>query len=686
MHLADTFHPSLNRLTQHESGLVFSAMLKFLDNPQHPSLSVHQLDRVSDPNFRSLRASSDIRIIFHLLDGRALFCYAGHHDDAYDWAARRRISTHPRTGAVVIRETIEKEIFINTGGTNNTQPALFAHISDDILLRCGLTDDQLPLARAARDDDAFLLLCETLPSETAERLLDLYSGILPTDESAETASDPFDHPDTLRRFMSVTSREELEAAFAEHWEAWTVFLHPEQRRLVSRRYAGPARVSGSAGTGKTVVALHRALRMALDNPDERILLTTISDALATALANKLNTLTATHPRAREQIEVVALDTLAARIEAQQRMPPALTEQLGFVEQTAAHIVPHRSRYTATFVAAEWHQVVDAWQITSHAQYLDFKRNGRLRRLSPVQRGEVWSLLEQISARVSAAGIRTTAQRYGAISAQLRERPARYAAVIVDEAQDVTPYHLQFLAALMHDRLGGLFFAGDTGQQIFQMPFSWSAAGVNIRGRASLLKVNYRTSHQIRRLADSLLADEIMDVDGNPESRRATHSVFSGPPPVVHVAGTVIAEAEYVGAWVRQRIQHGIAAKEIAIIVRSAAMYERAKAALEYAGVTAAVLDARLVVPPQAVAVVTMHLAKGLEFRSVVVMACDDDVIPDISRFESDDPAELNAVNDSERQLLYVAMTRARDELLLTAARRASEFLVDLEAIAARGKW
>ena len=154
---------------------------------------------------------------------------------------------------------------------------------------------------------------------------------------------------------------------------------------------------------------------------------------------------------------------------------------------------------------------------------------------------------------------------------------------------------------------------------------------------------------------------------------------------MHVAATVIAEAEYVGAWIATRHAHGIPSHEIALIVRSSAQIERARAAAQVANVAFVVLDERLAVKTGHVSILTMHLAKGLEFRSVAVMACDEGILPDNSRFFSDDPAELKAINDSERQLLYVAMTRARDELVLSAAGTSSEYLVDLEEMATRGK-
>jgi hypothetical protein len=689
MILAHTFHPSLTRLTNSERSAVSQALIQYLADPSHPSLQVHQIDLVRDPFFRSFRASRDLRVIVHLLNGQSLICYTGHHDDAYEWARRRQIVSHPVSGSisiVVIPEVVQPltpQVY-----RPNPQPTtpLFGHVTDDILLRCGLTPEQLPFVRAVSDEDQLLVLCESLSAEVSELLLNLYSGILPPlPVVTPEPTDSFTHPDTLRRFMTVNSREELEAAMSDSWESWTVFLHPNQRALVNRTFNGPARVAGSAGTGKTVVALHRAVHMARQSPGERVLLTTISDPLARALEQKLTVLLASTPHVREQIEVLSIDAvvkqLARRIGVPAALPldPLLLEKLMLVEQRN---VP---RFNLEFLLGEWHSVVDAWHIRDWEGYRTFKRLGRMRRLNEAARRDIWQVMEHIIVAIGTNGGRTSAMLFSEVTRQIAMQPARYAAVIVDECQDLTPYHLRFLAALMTDRLGGLFFSGDTGQQIFQTPFSWRSVGVDIRGRSSLLKINYRTSHQIRRLADTLLDDEIADVDGNPEARGGTHSVFSGPKPEFIQAPTIIAEAQAVAEWIRQRIGSGIPAHEICIIVRSQAQLARAQAAAQESGAAYASLDDNLAVQPGKIPLLTMHMAKGLEFRSVVIMACDADVIPDMSRFVSEDANEIQALNASERQLLYVAMTRARDELVVSSAGLQSEYIVDLDTVAARNR-
>jgi len=250
---------------------------------------------------------------------------------------------------------------------------------------------------------------------------------------------------------------------------------------------------------------------------------------------------------------------------------------------------------------------------------------------------------------------------------------------VDEAQDLSIAHLRFFAALGAGRPNTLFFAGDLGQRIFQQPFSWKALGVDIRGRSRTLRVNYRTSHQIRMQADRLLGPEVSDVDGNIDDRRGTVSVFNGPPPLVQVHKSEQDEMKAVRDWLSEHATAGVAPHEFGVFVRSEAQLARARAAVEQAGIPFKVLDEHVETTSGYASISTMHLAKGLEFRAVAVMACDDEVIPLQERIQTvGDDSDLQEVYDTERHLLYVACTRARDYLLVSAVEPGSEFLDDLK--------
>ncbi len=653
-------------------------------NYTNPSHSFHKLDHAKDKHFWSVRVSGDLRLIVHRADDSLLLCYAGHHDDAYRWAERRRIEQHPITGAaqlVEIRETVREVEVLRPKPAASAEPVLlFASRSDEELLRYGVPADWLEAVKSATEDGLFDL-AEHLPAEAAEALLELATGSTPQVRVAATeTADPFEHPDAQRRFRLMSSSEELERALDSPWEKWMVFLHPAQRELVEKRFSGPARVAGSAGTGKTIVALHRAVYLVRQHPEARVLLTTFSEPLAAALRQRLRKLIAGEPKLAERLDVQAMESIGHRIGKALLGTVQIAERV-HVEALLAQAVEQTggTRFSTSFLWEEWTSVVDAWQLQSWDDYRDVRRLGRKTRLAETQRKALWAIFEHVLTTLQQEGRITQAGVLSQVADKLRAgaRPP-YDFAVVDEAQDISIPELRFLAALGGGRPDSLFFAGDLGQRIFQQPFSWSALGVEIRGRSSILRINYRTSHQIRRQADRLLAPELSDVDGNPEDRRGTISAFEGTPPVVQVCASIDAEIEFVSQWIQARQAEHLQPQEIAVFVRSEAELPRARAAVERAGLSALALDERLESRSGSCPIATMHLAKGLEFRAVVVMACDDEVLPSQERIESvTDAADLEDTYQTERHLLYVACTRARDHLLVSGVAPGSEFVDDL---------
>ncbi len=581
----------------------------------------------------------------------------------------------------------------------------------DDLLGCGVPLEWLDEVRKTAED-GLLDLCQHLPAEAAEALLDLATGSVPAklrrapveEERAALAefvaedrvaystsadalpqdvvpdAEAFEHADARRRFRTVASVEELERAFEYPWEKWTVFLHPAQRNAVEKDYGGPARVSGSAGTGKTIVALHRAVFLARANPDARVLLTTFSGTLANALRVKLRRLIGNEPRIAERLEVHATNAIARRLHDLNvgRSPIATREVVRDLLKEASE-ASEAPKVSLRFLMSEWTDVVDARQLETWEAYRDVVRLGRKTRLPEKQRAALWAVFERVWKGLASRGLVTypgLLSRVAAHVSGLKRPPFDY--VVVDEAQDVSVAQLRFLAALGAGRPNSLYFAGDLGQRIFQQPFSWKALGVDVRGRSRILRINYRTSHQIRTRADKLLGPELADVDGIKEDRRGTWSVFNGPEPELRVLDSIEAETKAVGLWLAARVAEGVKAEEMAVFVRSSAEVPRARAVLEATGIPHKVLDEDVDTTPGTASISTMHLAKGLEFRAVVAMACDDEVIPSQDRIQSiGDDADLEEVYATERHLLYVACTRARDHLLVTGVAPASEFLDDL---------
>lgn len=691
--IADTFTDSLARLTGDEQKAVKTTAFDLQLNPANPGMSFHKLDKAKDKNFWSVRVGSDIRLIVHKSDTSLLLCYVGHHDKAYDWAERRKLETHPKTGAaqlVEIRETVKEvvvPVYVQTDLALTPKPAaqkkaLLADYTDDQLLGYGVPAEWLDDVKKATED-TLLALTDHLPAEAAEALLELATGGKPrVPQPAVVAANPFDHPDAQRRFRVMTNVEELQRALDFPWEKWTVFLHPEQWQWVERDYTGPARVSGSAGTGKTIVALHRAAHLARTHPDARVLLTTFSDTLANALHTKLKRLLSSEPRLAERIDVHSLNAIGLRLYKTHVGPATIASRevlRELIKEAASAVDGHK--FGLHFLLTEWEQVVDAWQLEHWEAYRDVVRLGRKTRLPEAQRTVLWSIFERVRAGLKSRKLITHAELFCALAAAIsKNKKVVFDFAVVDEAQDISVAHLRFFAALGGGRANALFFAGDLGQRIFQQPFSWKALGVDIRGRSRTLRVNYRTSHQIRTQADRLLGPVVTDVDGNSENRSDTVSVFNGPPPMIHSLKSESEETKTVGNWIAEQAKAGVLPHEFGVFVRSAAQLDRARAAVKEAGMAFKTLDEHVETASGHVSISTMHLAKGLEFRAVVVMACDDEIIPLQERIETvGDDADLQEVYDTERHLLYVACTRARDHLLVTSVEPASEFLDDMRS-------
>jgi hypothetical protein len=394
--IADTFTDGLARLTGAEQKAVKMTAFDLQLDPSSSALHFHRLDRARDPNFWSVRVNADVRLIVHRTASSKLSCYVGHHDTAYGWAERRRIERHPTTGAaqlVELPERVEARVGasaeaapplpswpgstrpsidprvdprIKSGDAGDEKPSvapppLFADVADELLLGYGVPTEWLDAVRRATEDTLFDLT-DHLPQEAAEALLSLATGGTPAIPApAPVTADPFGHPDAQRRFRVLTNVEELERALDFPWEKWVVFLHPTQRQLVERSYGGPARVSGSAGTGKTIVALHHAVTLARRHPEARVLLTTFSKALANALKTRLQYLIGNEPEIAGRIEVhpvtgIAYEMYSAAFGQPNIGPSSLVREL--LRQAAVQV--DSQRFTERFLFSEWSDVVDAW--------------------------------------------------------------------------------------------------------------------------------------------------------------------------------------------------------------------------------------------------------------------------------------------------------------------------------------
>lgn len=676
--IADSFTAAFNRLSGLDQKAVKASVFDLQMDPTGNGLQMHRIEKSKDANFWSARVNRDIRLIVHRTGDSLLVAYVGHHDDAYGWAERRRIEAHPRTGAVQIVEVRERVEDVAPppapvaapSPAAPAAPPLFAALDDNALLSVGVPADWLADVRAATED-GFFALAGHLPAEAAEALLEYAAtGRLVVPAPIAPADDPFAHPDALRRIRVIADQAELEQALAFPWEKWGVFLHPSQRRLVERSFSGPARVAGSAGTGKTIVAIHRAVRLARENPSAKVLLASFSDPLAAALARKIPVLAPETGGIVPRITTASFQAIAEQMfQLEHGVRPRIAgEHLLRERLRAAASAAGLKGFSERFLVSEWTHVIDAWGLATFDAYATVQRMGRKSRLGPNQRAALWPVFQTVREGLAADRYTTWATVFSGLAESLTHRATKpFDHVVIDEAQDLAPAELKFFAALSPAGEDGLFLSGDIGQRIFQHPFSWASLGVDVRGRSHTLKVCYRTSQQIRRAADRLLPMVLRDTDGMEDERRGIVSVFDGPAPEIRSFPDAEDEAAAVRETLTSWLSDGIAPAEIGIFVRTPQLVARARAAI--AGLAGH--DQMTTAP--------MSLAKGLEFRAVIVMACDEGVLPLDERVaDAADEAELDDIYETERRLLYVAATRAREHLLLTGVSPASEYLSDLK--------
>lgn len=663
--LTNTFDRSLTKLTGEERKVVNQAVMQFRETPDAPGLRWHPL-KMRESRFFSISPNMDLRVIV-LADGaRRSMMYVDHHDAAYKWANGRTAEVHERTGSIqivefeeVVREQIvyvQREVEL---------PPLFIEETDDYLLSLGVPPVYLPYVKQASDEDQLLAVCARLPDEAAEALMTLATGDRPEPTPVAAGTDPYETPDAKRRFWVAASDEELQRALDAPWAQWTTFLHPSQRDAVERNFNGPARISGSAGTGKSVVAMHRTANLAKASSGGRLFLTTFNKALAYKLSEGMDMLLGADSDARGRVTVTNLHAYAVQVlsEAGTRVDVVKDDAIkGWIAEARGDL---DASWTDGFLFSEWEAVIDYWGLRSFADYRAVARSGRGKPLNPRERKTIWPIFESILSQMAEAGQMTwgdVSERAADVLTEQGLFPFRH--VIVDEAQDLGPRELGFVQRLAPDGPRSLFFVGDIGQRIYRWPFAWSQIGLDIRGRARRLTVNYRTSQQIRRFADRLLPDMLDSPDGSED--RNTVSLLIGPDPEVIGCADVAAEQEALQTWLTTLRARGVLGSEIAVLARTRAVHQRTTDKVFAAmGIEAAKLTDSDISGDR-VSAGTFHTAKGLEFRAVAVLGCEEGRVPLESAIarENGDEAKVIA-RERERHLLYVACTRARESLLIT---------------------
>lgn len=677
--VAPSFFDSANRLESAERTRVFDFLAKFYENPAHPSLSLERVVK-RDPKIWSARITQELRAIVHRDGETNLLLYAGHHDDSYQWAERRRVENHSVTGAlqvVEVAETVREELPWAAGAPSKKSGLLRAH-ADDYLVSLGVPSDWLPVLRVVESDDQLLEVMAKLPTDLAERLLRVASGELvtpPTPVSPKTALTA--DPDAPRRFWVVASAAELVDLLAKPIEAWARFLHPSQRQLVEGTFKGPVKATGGAGTGKTVVAMHRARFLA--RAGKRVLLTSFVHTLCRNIDRNLRVLCSDDERKRitvETVDSVALGLVRAAgtkvgFATSDDVRPALRASAVYAGETGDH----------DFLEAEWDRVIAAQGLTTWPEYRDAQRTGRGRPLSASERKKAWAAFERALEKLEGSGKLPShvLMRRATDALAGGRQTSPYDAVIVDELQDLTPAAVRFVATLAAKTPETLMLLGDGGQRIYPGGFSLKGLGIDVRGRSRILRLNYRTTRQIQRAAEMILGRTADDLDGGTEDRSGTQSLLAGPAPALKGFRTDKEHDTFLVSELRRLLKEGLAPREIAVFARTGETVKAVRDCLHKAEIPYEELDRDTdVSTAQGVCLGTMHRAKGLEFKAVLAVRCDDGSLPPAALLSrTKDAADRDAMVALHRQLLYVAVTRARDEATVTWVGKPSPFLAPL---------
>lgn len=690
--ISSDFLTAFARLPRSIQGKVTEFVNKFRNDPNSPGINYEKLANGTDSKIYSVRIDDTYRgiVVRQKESGVYLLLWVDHHDAAYQWAARKRCDVNPKTGAIQVYD-------VQTVAAENpmvTAEPIFTGVTDDQLLKLGVPEAQLHYIRSFTSVDSFYQAQGTIPADVFEYLSWLTEGIvidevlelcIEEQSVAEAKTDDLaqalDMPATLKSFVVVDGEDELRRIMAEPLEKWRVFLHPTQRKIVRKNYSGAARVLGGAGTGKTVVTMHRAKQLAsrLDS-HQRILFTTFTANLAADIRENLKKICSLEEL--RKIEVIHLDAWVNQF----LKESGFTAQIGYDEvieplwEQAVLLANNGLDLDVNFYEEEWNRVVIAQEALSLEKYIKATRNGRGTRLDRKKRMLVWKVFDHYQNLMKEKQVRdiNTAMYESTKLLQAAGARPRYAHVIVDEGQDFSDNAYRLLRALAgEEHENDLFIVGDSHQRIYRNHPTLSKCGINVRGRSSILKINYRTTEEIRRYAFALLNGISFDnLDEDVDLGDRCQSLTHGEKPIIKNFKDASGEFDFIVKEIKKLQVNGTALKDICIVARTKKLVDDYIAQLTKAGIRSYAIkrnksDDRTF---DGLRIATMHRVKGLEFKYVFVTAVNNRIVPLSSAINKTDGVSESESMTAEKCLLYVAMTRAQKGAYITSYGKASEFI------------
>lgn len=680
-------------LPRQKQGKVTEFFNKFRNNPTHPGINFEKINEGIDKNICSVRIDDTYRgiIVREPESNVYILLWVDHHDEAYAWAKRKKCSINKLTGSVQIfdvQEVIEEQNTID-------EPALFAGISDDIFEKIGLPEEQIPMIKAIKTLEGLRSMKAAIPEDAFEGLEWLGNGFT-VDEVLSTLYPENDHVDvkdndlaaalqtdaSKKSFVIVDGEEELQAIMQEPLEKWRVFLYPTQRKVVGKKFNGPARVLGGAGTGKTVVAMHRAKMLASSlNSDGKILFTTYTKNLAEDIKDNLRKICSAEEMKR--IDIINLDAWVSNFLRRQGYEYQIVydEEVDKAWRDAIAIAAGELSFVENFYKDEWVKVVQAQEVYDKVAYCKAPRIGRGVRLDRKVRMQIWDVFDEYQNIMNEKLQRDveTAMYECRKILENKKLTGQYTSIIVDEGQDLSPSAYRLLRALAgEEHENDIFIVGDSHQRIYRNKAVLSKCGINVRGRSSYLRINYRTTEEIRKFAFGLLNGvSFDDLDEDYDNGKGCQSLTHGDMPEIKEFATPEEELDFLVTKIKDMESSGIEQKNICVVARTHKLLDNYIAGLQRAGIKSFEIKANKIDDRSfdGVRIATMHRVKGLEFDHVFAVAVNKKVLPFGTRADFEDDISLEEFRTGEKCLLYVALTRARKSACVTCYGGLSELIV-----------
>ena len=690
--ISQDFFNAFASLPKGKQNKVMEFLSKFRSNPEANGFNYEKIQNASDPNMRSVRIDDTYRAILIREEDTNVYLllWVDHHDEAYQWAVKKRCILNQITGSIQVYEAQESTSQPEMPASPEEKP-LFASVSDELLQKLGVPKEQLSFVRTLTES-SFDATKDKLPRDAYEALDYVRIGLDPKEVIAELYGDTatentgdmasaLQNPITKMQFYVAEGEEDLKAMMNAPLEMWRVYLHPSQRRIVRKEYKGPARILGGAGTGKTVVAMHRAKELASHClGTEKILFTTFTENLASDILDNLRKICA--PDIMKHIEVVNLDQWVNRYLRAHDYPYTIVygDRIEEMWKKAESYTGEDFDLPAGFFQEEWDMVVQALNIQTLPEYVKAPRPGRGIRLDRKTRIRIWKVFEEYRAMMDAEKVCDATCAMNECAQLLTSGPEvrLYSAVIVDEGQDFGPSAYRLLRAIAgSEHTNDLFIVGDAHQRIYKNKVTLSRCGINVKGRSGKLRMNYRTTEEIRHRAMNVLAGlSFDDLDDGIDDGKGYISLSHGTPPTVTTYTTQDQEAADLIKNIQEQTAAGVDPREICIVARTNPLLDDYKKYLTSAGIACYEVKRRQGDDRSRIGVrlATMHRVKGLEFTIVFIVAANKNYIPLKTAVTKTDPIEREAAITGERCLLYVAMTRAKKMVKISAYGSVSEFL------------